>query len=596
MSVVEYDPARSSGTLSSEAKGWLSRQRKSAGFWLIATIAVPILVGGLIVVQALLLAGILEAAIIGGRLPSASAMTIGALLLVIAGRTLLAWFGERAASRAAEDIKLVVRQRLFAALLARQPGWMRTRSSGELVSAIVDQVEALDGYFARFLPAMVAATVLPLAFAIGILPVDWVVGLIFLVTAPMIPVFMALVGWGAESASRQHMTAMARLSGLFADRLRGIVVLKLFGRAEDEVQRVRSASDELATRTLAVLKIAFLSSAVLEFFAALGVAGVAVYVGVTYLGAIDLRSAPLGLGAGLFCLLMAPEVYLPLRTLAAHYHDRAAARAAVAGIEAAFEALPDADAPAPAPAIATGQLPRPRPASLAIRGLTVVNPGRGVVLDRIDLDILPGERVALLGASGIGKSTLIEAIGRIRAFEGDIRIDGVPIGEMDEAAFRQNVALLGQRPRLFHGTIASNIRLSRPGASEAELRRSAALAFVTDFAGRLPDGFDTVVGERGRGISGGEAQRVALARIFLRDPGLVLLDEPTAHLDAITEARVADSILDFAAGRTLVIATHSAALARRMDRIYRIAGGRLLPVPHRPHGADGPRAGWGEAP
>lgn len=198
MSVVEYDPARSSGALSPEAKGWLSRQRKSAGFWLTATIAVPILAGGLIVVQALLLAGILEAAIIGGRLLSASATTIGALLLVIAGRALLAWFGERAASRAAEDIKLVVRQRLFAALLARQPGWMRTRSSGELVSAIVDQVEALDGYFARFLPAMVAATVLPLAFAIGILPVDWVVGLIFLVTAPMIPVFMALVGWGAN--------------------------------------------------------------------------------------------------------------------------------------------------------------------------------------------------------------------------------------------------------------------------------------------------------------------------------------------------------------------------------------------------------------
>jgi len=303
---------------------------------------------------------------------------------------------------------------------------------------------------------------------------------------------------------------------------------------------------------------------------------------------------PLGLEAGLFCLLMAPEVYLPLRTLAAHYHDRASARAAVASLDAVFDGLPEA---APLPAMAARRTGGPvRAASVVIRGLTVTAEGRGKVLDGIDLDIAPGERIAILGASGIGKSTLLEAIGRFRAFEGDIRIDDAPVGAIDEGSFRGRIALLVQRPRLFHGTIAGNVRLARPDASDADIRRAAALAHVTDFADRLPDGLETAVGERGRGISGGEAQRVALARIFLSDPGLVLLDEPTAHLDVGTEALVADSILDFAAGRTLIVATHSAALARRMDRIYRIAGGELLPVPHRPPGAMPTRTGMGDAP
>jgi len=582
MSGAEFDPASTSARLSPAATAWMKRRGRSAGWPLIVAIATPLLGGALTAAQALLLAGILAAAIVEGRSPAQSLPAIGWLVAVIAGRALLAWIGERASSRAAEDIKLGVRRQLFADLLARRPDWMRQKSSGELVSAIVDQVETLDGYFARFLPSMIAASVLPLAFAIGLMPVDLVIGLLFFVTAPLIPVFMALVGMGAEAASRRHLSSMARLSGLFADRLRGLVVLKLFGRAEDEVQRVRSASEELATRTLSVLRIAFLSSAVLEFFAALGVAGVALYVGLTYLGFIDLRGAPLGLQAGLFCLLMAPEVYLPLRNLAAHYHDRAAARAAVASLEASFETLPDeALAPASAAPVVLRLL---APMAVTIRGLTVAIEGRGSILDGIDLDIAPGERVALLGPSGIGKSTVIEAIGRLRPFEGSIQLGGVPLGEISETELRRDVALLGQRPRLFHGSIVSNIRLACPEAGDAAIRQAAQMALVDDIAARLPEGLDSFVGERGRGLSGGEAQRVALARIFLRDPRLILLDEPTAHLDAETEARLVDSILAFSAGRTLLVATHSAALARRMDRIYRLVGGRLMPVPHRPVG------------
>ncbi|WEK48661.1 MAG: thiol reductant ABC exporter subunit CydD [Candidatus Kaistia colombiensis] len=536
-------------------------------------IVVPLVSACLTVAQAYLLATILHRAIVDQAPTASQATAVLGLAGLVALRALLAWIGEAAGIRAAEDIKQAIRKDLFAALMRRGPDWMRQRASGELASQILDQVEALDGYFSRFVPAMIAAAVVPVAIAIGLMPVDLVVGLLLLVTAPLIPLFMALAGWGAEAASRQHLTALSRLSGMFADRLRGLLVLKLFGRAEDEIVRVRGASDEFATRTLAVLRIAFLSSAVLEFFAALGVAGVALYVGLTYIGLLDLRGAELGLQAGLFCLLMAPEVYMPLRTLAAHYHDRASAKAAVTNLAAAFGSLPAVDE-----AIATPGVPwAPRGAiAVTARHLTVDTPDRGAIFADAMLDIEASDSVALLGPSGIGKSTLIEVLARLRGHQGRVELGGVALADIDEAALRRHVAALGQRSRLFHGTIASNIRLGRVDATDAELRAAAERACVLDFADRLPEGLDTPIGERGRGLSGGEAQRVALARIFLRDPALVLLDEPTAYLDRETEARVMRAVLDFAAGRTLLIATHSMAVAQLMNRICEIDGQRRI--------------------
>ncbi|MCX5479658.1 thiol reductant ABC exporter subunit CydD [Kaistia geumhonensis] len=581
MSTIEHNPTRPSPLAGAESGAWLKAQKRAGGAWLRIAIAVPLVAGVFTVAQAYVLAVLIDRAL-AGNVPRAEQAGLAALLVaIVAARALLAYVGERAGARASEDAKHAIRGALQASLVRRSPEWFRDKSSGVIAAQLVDSVEALDGYFARFMPAMIAAAILPLAFAIGLMPIDLVIGVLFFVTAPLIPAFMALVGWGAEAASRRHLTAFTRLSGLFADRLRGIVVLKLFGRAEDEVARVRAASDDVAARTLGVLRIAFLSSAVLEFFAAIGVAGVALYVGLTYLGYIDLRGAPLSLQAGLFCLLMAPDVYMPLRTLAAHYHDRAAAKAAVADI-ASVIGLPGTDADI-APARSGQALPQ-GPLAVTLAGVGVDAPGRGTVLREVTLDIPPGTSVALLGPSGIGKSTLVEAIARLRAAEGGIAIGGVPLPEIGEEELRSRVVLIPQRPRLFHGSIADNIRLARRGADEAAVEAAARAALVMEFADR-GEGLATPVGERGRGISGGEAHRVALARLFLTDPGLVLLDEPTAHLDADTEARIVDAILAFSEGRTLIVATHSQAVARRMDRIYRIAGGRLLPVPHRPAAA-----------
>ena len=557
---------------------WLSSLVQRDRRALAAVVALPTAAGLLQLGQAWVLAALLHRAIVEDATLATLWPSVAVLATILLVRIGLGVGGEILAVRYAESIKSGLRRAMFGELMARAPIWTAGKSSGALSSALIEQVEALDGYFARYLPAMVQAALLPLAFAIVIFPLDWVVAVIFLVTAPLIPVFMALVGWGAEAASRNQAAALGRLSARFADRLRGLTTLKLFGAAEREIAGVRTASEELRGRTMRVLRIAFLSSAVLEFFAALGIAGVALYIGLTLLDLVSLRGgAELTLAAGMFCLLMAPEIYQPLRLLAAHYHDRAAAKAAVAELQSELEALPDLDAPEPIP-VPEATVPS-GPARLEIAGLSVRSPAGTVALERVDLTLEPGDRVAILGTSGIGKSTLLETVAGLRPFVGSIRLDDVPLGEIPEPALRQRLAVLGQRPRVFAGSIADNIRLGRGNSNETALREAAHHAHVTDFADQLPNGLASLVGEDGIGLSGGEIQRIALARIYLRDPGLILLDEPTAHLDAATEAAVLDDLLAFAEGRTLLVVTHSLAVAARMDRVYRIAGGRLLPAP-----------------
>lgn len=566
---------------------WLNRLAAVDRPLLAAVLGLPLLAGALLVAQALVLAALLHRAIVEGAGLATLIPQVLLLATILMIRIGLGTVGEMAAVQFGEAIKQRLRAGLVSDLLRRSPTWTASKSSGALSSTVLEQVEALDGYFTRYLPAMVQAAILPIAFAAIAFSVDWIVGLLFLISAPLIPVFMALAGWGAEAASRSQASALNRLSGRFADRLRGLVTLKLFGQDEAETARVRLASEELRVRTMRVMRIAFLSSAVLEFFAALGVAGVALYVGLTFLDLVTVRGTELTLQAGLFCLLMAPEVYQPLRLLAAHYHDRASARAAAAAIEQEFDALPEVAPPA---VDATPAIGSSGAATLELSGVTIADPGGRPVIEAADLLLEPGAQIAILGASGIGKSTLLEAIAGLREFTGDIRIDLHPLADVAEPDLRRRVAMLGQRPRLFAGGIADNIRLGRRDADHAAVRLAAQQARVADFADALPEGLATRLGEDGLGLSGGEIQRIALARIYLRDPGLVLLDEPTAHLDAATEALVLDGLAEFAAGRTLIVATHSHAVAARMDKVFRIAGGKLLPAPkpvvaHRTAGA-----------
>ncbi|MBP6018494.1 MAG: thiol reductant ABC exporter subunit CydD [Burkholderiaceae bacterium] len=551
----------------------------------------PVLAGVLLLVQAWLMAQLLGVAITAGLAPAQASYLIAAIVALMMLRAAISWVGERAASWAAENIKTQLRSTLFAYLLAQGPAATRHLVAGELSSTLVDQIDVLDGFFIRYLPSVIAAVFLPLAFGIVLLPVDWIVALLLLLTAPLIPVFMALIGLGAQAASQRHQTAMTRLSGYFADRMRGALTLKLFGRTDAEVGRVRQASLDLSQKTMVVLRLAFLSSAVLELFAALGVAGVAVYVGLSFLGYLGPTAGPSSLQAGLFCLLLAPEVYSPLRQFAANYHDRAAARAAMAQIQTLFGELPMVQKTENAgtclafadTGIATqhaAKRDRTRMASSGAADTVVFDVHRLVVmagshrlavLRDVSLSIRQGQKIALMGSSGSGKTTLLEALTGMRAKAGgDVFYDGVPLLDKQILSLSDGLVLSSQQPFFMATTVADNLKLAAPMASDTQLWTALAQADMDAAIRALPLGLSTPLQAGGYGMSGGQLQRLALARVFLSQARVLLLDEPTAHLDGDSRDRVISALLAFSEGRTLLVATHDPAVAQRLDCIWRI--------------------------
>jgi ATP-binding cassette, subfamily C, bacterial CydD len=491
-----------------------------------------------------------------------------ALAVVLSLRVLLAGIGQRASIDVVEGVRPLLRARIAAAAHARGPLWLRRRRGGALAELSIGHVDAMEDYYAGYLPARTETKWVPVAILAAVMWADWIAGLVLLLTAPLIPLFMMLAGWGAEAAGRRQLGALARAGAHFADRLRGLDLIRAYGRADAELRGVAAAADELRDRSMQVLRIAFLSSTVLEFFASVSVALVAMYFGFTYLGLIDLRGVELPLSTGLFCLLLAPEFHAPLRRLAAHYHDRANALAAVAEIEAALGALPGEEVDGAA--TGAGRDPAPAGTVASVSRLALRHAGATqAVLHELSFELRPAQRLALVGPSGCGKSTLLEALaGWHRPEAGSLRVDP-----------SVRIALAGQRPWLFHGSIADNIRLGSMDADDARVRAAAEAVQVAPFADRLPDGLATVIGERGFGLSGGEARRVGLARALLRAPDLLLLDEPTAFLDPGTEADLLAALDAFAQGRCVVVATHSPALMAWAGRVLYLPGGRESAFP-----------------
>lgn len=545
---------------------WLKAQAKTVKKPLAGAIFGGVLNGCGAVAQAGLLAHLLHGLLIEHlpwqRLTEVLWLFVAAMLLRAGGVYALQRSGFEAAAR----IKQTLRERLWLKLASLGPAYAKQRQSGELAALGIEQVEALEGYFARYLPQQRIAALVPVLMIIVMLPVNWVVGLIFMITGPLLVVFMALAGMGAASASRQQFLALARMGGYFLDRLQGLSTLQLFGQAQREIAAVARVSDDFRATTMRVLRIAFLSSAVLEFFSAVSVALVAVYVGLGLLGMISFGpAAHISLREALFALLLAPEFFLPLRHLALYYHDRAAALGAAQQLIEIFETPEEPPQP-------PQNMPQTAGAWLSLRGVGK-NYGQKVALAPCDLDVVAGDKIALIGPSGAGKSTLLHLLlGFEQPSSGRILFDGQLLTR--DAALQQ-IAWVGQGASLFYGSIRDNIALSDPTASDAAIAEAAAAAGVAEFSSRLPDGLNTRVGERGYGLSGGQIQRIALARAFLKPAPLVLLDEPTANLDHANRVRLLEVIERLFAGRTLIIATHDPAVIDRMPRRITLQAGIL---------------------
>ncbi|WP_043261042.1 thiol reductant ABC exporter subunit CydD [Streptomyces sp. e14] len=554
--------------------------------FLLAVVGLGVLGAGLVIAQAMLIAEIVVGAF-------QHRMTVGELstpLLLLAavacGRALVSWLTELAAHRASAAVKSELRGRLLDRATALGPDWLSGQRTGSLVSLATRGIDALDDYFARYLPQLGLAVVVPVAVLARIVTEDWVSAAIIVATLPLIPVFMMLIGWVTQSRMDRQWRLLSRLSGHFLDVVAGLPTLKVFGRAKAQAESIRRITGEYRRATLRTLRIAFLSSFALELLATLSVALVAVTIG------MRLVNGEMDLYVGLVILVLAPEAYLPLRQVGAQYHAAAEGLAAAEEIFAVLET--------PAPETGTGAVPA---GALAFENVSVRYPGRAAdAVSEVSFSVEPGETVALVGPSGAGKSTLLNVLlGFVTPTTGRVRIGGAELTGLDLKEWRSRIAWVPQRPHLYAGTIAENVRLARPDADDAAVRTALADAGALEFVDALPQGTDTVLGEDGAGLSAGQRQRLALARAFLADRPVLLLDEPTAALDGATEAEVVDAVRRLSAGRTVLLVVHRPALLRAADRVVRLDGtearqaaGRVVPAPvpvpaqARPAGDGGP--------
>jgi ATP-binding cassette subfamily C protein CydD len=495
------------------------------------------------------------------------AFGVALIVIAIAARAVAQWGQEVCGQACGLRVKQQVRARLLVRLQQLGPVRLAARHSAGLASQLVDQVESLEGYYSRFLPQMVLAALIPLVYLVVVFWLNWLAAIWLLIAAPLIPLFMALIGMGAQRLNEAQFQAVTRLSGHFLDRVRGIATLQLFGLAERSVEEVSEVAHDYRRRSLKTLRVAFLSSAVLEFFAAVSVAVVAIYIGLGLLGYIQYGPAEqLDLFSGLFILLLAPEFFQPLRTLSQHYHDRASALGAAEGLVSLLE--PDADEAAPAECDRSDKTASRElvPGAVELVDVELRHAGRERILGPLSLRVDTGEVVALIGPSGSGKSSLLQLIaGFIAPSAGRVEVRRDPA-----------IAWLDQRPLIIQGTLADNLRLVAPDASDEALRSALTQAGLGQWLASSPGGLETPLGERGVGLSGGEGQRLALARVFLSPARLVLLDEPTAALDPETEQHVIAGLTQLAAsGRTLIVATHHPAIMAMASRVFAIEQGRL---------------------
>ncbi|EOI3457434.1 cysteine/glutathione ABC transporter permease/ATP-binding protein CydD [Cronobacter turicensis] len=559
-------------TRQQELTRWLKQQSVISRRWLNLSRLLGVVSGLLIVAQAWLLADLLNDLIIKAIPREAQLLPFVLLILVFVLRAWVVWLREKIGFHAGQHIRARIRQQVMNRLQEAGPTWIQGKPAGSWATLILEQIDDMHDFYARYLPQMALAASVPLLIVLAIFPYNWAAALILLCTAPLIPLFMAMVGMGAADANRRNFQALARLSGNFLDRLRGMETLRLFNRGAAETHNIQAASQDFRQRTMEVLRLAFLSSGVLEFFTSLSIALVAVYFGFSYLGELNFGHYGTGvtLFAGFLALILAPEFFQPLRDLGTFYHAKAQAIGAADSLKTFLET------PIQHAEKGALELPGCEPISLEAQGLTILSPQGKRLAGPLNFTLPAGKRVALVGQSGAGKSSLLNLLAGFLPYEGSLRVNGVELRELEPDSWRRQLSWVGQNPQLPAGTLKENVLLADPEASDAQLQAALDKAWVSEFLPLLAQGVDTPVGDQSSGLSVGQAQRVAVARALLTPCRLLLLDEPSASLDAGSERRVMQALETASLAQTTLMVTHQIDDIAAWDEVWVMRDGRIV--------------------
>jgi len=544
---------------------FLKSQKKYSASYLYISIGLGLCSGFLIILQAWLLATVVNAVMFEDASLTDVKQYLLMLLFLFIVRATLVWASEISAFKAAALVKQHLREKLQKHLFKLGPVAVGEHHSGEVANTLVEGIEALENYYARYLPTMTLVALIPLSILIFIFPIDWISGLVLLLTAPLIPFFMILIGKGTERLNKQQWQKLSRMSAHFLDMIQGITTLKLFDASKREAKAIGIISDDYRKATMKVLRIAFLSSLALEFLATISIAIVAVLIGFRlYYGEMDFYY-------GFFALLLAPEFYLPLRNMGTHYHARLEAIGAAENIMAILEQE------APDRSNIPADVGNSQRIYIRLKHVSFHYKKRGIALDGFSCHIPAGQRTALVGYSGAGKSTVANILlGFICPDDGEICVNDKIVNNLNNEAWRKNIAWVSQRPYIFYGSIRDNICLGMTSKSDNELHRAAQQAHIHDTIMALPQGYNTLIGDRGAGLSGGQIQRIALARAFLKNAPFVILDEATANLDKESEQLIQQSIESLAENRTLLIIAHRLSTIEQADNILVVDQGKLV--------------------
>ncbi|PHM40166.1 transport ATP-binding protein CYDD [Xenorhabdus mauleonii] len=560
-------------TRQSELVRWLRQQSAPARRWLRLSMLLGLISGLLIISQAWLLASILQALIMD-NVPREN--LINQFLMLAATftfRAIITAIRERVGFICGKVVRQQIRGMVLDKLEQLGPVWVKGKPAGSWATIILEQIEDMQDFYSRYLPQMTLAAMIPILTLITVFPVNWAAGLILLATAPLIPLFMILVGLGAADANRRNFVALSRLSGNFLDRLRGLDTLRLFHRGAAEVEQITQSTEDFRRRTMEVLRMAFLSSAVLEFFAAISIAVVAVYFGFSYLGELHFGSYGVGvtLFAGFLALILAPEFFQPLRDLGTFYHAKAQA---VGAAESLFTLLSSDGKEA----IASGEktLANKKPVTIEAEALEILSHDGHRLAGPLHFIIEEHQRIALVGKSGAGKSSLINVLLGFLPYRGSLKINGIELRELDLTKWRECLSWVGQNPHLPEQTLLDNIRLGQYDATQEQIHEVMEKAYVSEFVSDLPDGINTAVGDNAARLSVGQAQRIAVARALLNPCQLLLLDEPAASLDAHSEQRVMMALNQAAQQQPTLLVTHLLEETLEYDQIWVMENGLLI--------------------